>query len=477
MANDPCFSFLDIEWGEGISEATLGWNGLPETEGDVMNGLIANAAALIAAMASCGAAGQVPEASQPFRVSMSVSPFTELVFKLGLTLTDGAVHAQDAETLQKLFVAHGANEVYARIATRKTYSGGGGDHSLERGLERARLAKKLDLPFNPELGLFAVYGDITHQPGPDFSEYPEIEIPGPWETLTLEQMLPALRAYGGLVAQMILDTGVAVRIWDIGNEIEWGFAGVAPQPFPGAGAGEAGAADWYRPPDGVDPEIGKMSFMELAKMPQEQRIAWLEEHVWPYESRMLAAVAEGIRSVYADARFSTHVSGNGAVQPAESLAFYRAMAKGGFHPNELGFSFYPSASASPPDRLKAFRETVAAMREEFGKPVFIAEFGYPAKPMTVGPFADWNYHAGPYAVSPQGQADLMRDLASWGKTAGLSGIRPWGPDFPVPGWEPMALFGATGNQAVARPSLDAIAQGLASPNPNALESAADGSDK
>jgi len=91
----------------------------------------------------------------PFRVSLSVSPFTNAMIASGVTFTDGKHHARTDEKLQRLFAAHGANEVYARIATsRKSIPGAGGDHSLEHGLARARMAKKLGLPFNPELGLW-----------------------------------------------------------------------------------------------------------------------------------------------------------------------------------------------------------------------------------------------------------------------------------------------------------------------------------
>ncbi|HAX25320.1 MAG TPA: glycosyl hydrolase family 53, partial [Chloroflexi bacterium] len=125
-----------------------------------------------------------------FRCALSVSPFTELVLKEGITYTDGNLTASSTEELQRLFVAHGATELYARFGTQRKFTYGNHDHSVERGLERARLAAKLNLPFNPELGLFAQYGDITHQPEPDFTDYPSLKVPGPWHTLTLAQMLP-----------------------------------------------------------------------------------------------------------------------------------------------------------------------------------------------------------------------------------------------------------------------------------------------
>ena len=391
--------------------------------------------------------------AQDFRVSLSVSPFVEIVLGSGLTFTDGTTAASSVESLQRLFAAHGANEVYARIATTRHYSVGFGDHSLTRGLERARLAAALHLPFNPELGLFNIYGDIRCQPAPDFSDFPDIKLPGPWNTLTLAQMTAALHLYGAAVAREILATGAQVRIWDIGNEIEFGVAGVAVQPMPGSCDDTAGGPNWYRPPDAIDPAIGKMRFDSLMHLPEARRIDWLNAHVWQNEAKLLAAVAEGIRSADPKARFSTHISGIAATLPATTTAFYKAMREGGFSPDELGISYYPTSSPFPSDRWKAFQDTALAAHRALERPVFIAEFGYPAG-KTSGMFT-WNDAVAGYPLTADGQAAFLRDLIAWGKHEKvLSGIRPWGPDLAVAGWEPMSLFANHGKQAQARPALN-----------------------
>ena len=313
--------------------------------------------------------------AQDFRVSLSVSPFTEMVLEAGgTTFADRKMTATTVEGVQRLLMGHGANEVYARIATTQRYRTGAGDHSMDRGLERARLAAKLGLPFNPELGLFNIYGDIRCQPPPDFSDYPEIELPGPWASLTLDQMTAALRAYGATAARQIVETGAQVRIWDLGNEVEFGVAGVAVTPMPGNCDDTAGGAGWYRAPDAIDAAIGKMTFQTLMQLPDSKRAAWLEEHVWRYQAKLFATVAEGIREVDAKARFSTHVSGMAVMQPLVSVAFFQAMRAGGFDVDELGFSYYPTASPYPMDRLQAFKDMAARAHRELERPVFIAEF-------------------------------------------------------------------------------------------------------
>jgi arabinogalactan endo-1,4-beta-galactosidase len=419
---------------------------------------------VLSALAALGIAGlglgvsQERTNAKAFRISVSVSPFVELLFRTGITFTDGKVTAKNPEELQGLFSRHGANEVYARIATTREYRIGFGDHSMSRALERARMAKTLDLPFNPELGLFNIYGDIRCQPSPDFSGYPEIKVPGAWTSLTLDQMIPVLRLYGAVAARQILNTGVTVRVWDLGNEVEFGTAGVAIQPAPGSCDDTAGGPRWYKAPDGVDPAIGRMSLAELMKMTEDRRIAWLQAHLWPYEAKMLAAVSEGIRSVSPHARFSTHVSGITSVLPVQAVAFYKAMRDGGFRADELGVSYYPTSSTKPPDRLQAFKDMATAVHRELGAPLFIAEFGYPAAKMQSGFI--WNDAVEGYPLSPEGQAKFIRDLVAWGVGTGvLSGIRPWAPDLAASGWGPMSFFELDGKMASARPALGAAVEG------------------
>ena len=427
-------------------------------------GLKLAALSAFAALAFSGLLGRSsnawPGSGGNFRVAVSVSPFTEILLSSGFVYTDGKITAKSVEELERLFVAHGATEVYARIATSREKTAGFGDHSLNRGLMRARVAKLLGLPFNPELGLFKFYGDVRCQPSPDFSDYPELKVPGAWTSLTLEQMLAILRSYGAVVARTILDTGVKVNVWDLGNEVDFGVAGLSPGPLP-EGCDDSLGPGWYEPPHRVDPEIGKRAVLDLLKLPESERITWLQAHVWPYEARILGAVAEGVRSVDPRARFSTHVSGILAVRPTEAVAFFAAMKKGGYLPDELGFSFYPSSTAEPHDRLGAFKNTVIAVTTEFKRPAFLAEFAYPAaeKAAQEGPFASWNHAVEHYALTPQGQADILRDLASWGVAHGISGIRPWAPDTPVAAWDSFALFGSEGKLATARPGLSAIAEG------------------
>lgn len=97
-----------------------------------------------------------------------------------------------------------------------------------------------------------------------------------------------------------------------------------------------------------------------------------------------------------------------------------------------------------------------AVQRAIGRPVFVAEFGYPSGRMS-GVFA-WNDPVPGYPLSVEGQAGFVRDLVTWGRTERvLSGIRPWAPDLALPGWAPMSLFERNGSAVSARPALDAFA--------------------
>ncbi|WP_431219922.1 glycosyl hydrolase 53 family protein [Leifsonia xyli] len=389
----------------------------------------------------------------PFRSSLSVSPFTEAMFVKGLRYTDGRRSARSMRELQSLYIAHGSSETYARIATRPQAVDVDAEHGFLQGIERARLARSLGQPFNPELGLWAVYGDISHQPGPDFSAYPQIELPGEWATLTIDQMTAAMTAYGTAVAKQILGTGVDVDVWDLGNEVEFGVAGVAVRSF------TESTAYWsYEAPDAVDPAIGRMSAYQLFEMPD--RDAWLQQHLWPYVGKIFAAVATGIRKVDRHARFSTHTSTVSLLFPGMVQDFYTAMDAQGFVADEIGVSFYPTNSATVPDQFTSFKALATELRTALGRRVFIAETAYPSGTMS-DPYA-WNSPVPGYPLTTQGEHDFIRDLVTWGaQNDVLSGIRPWAPDYSIGGWQPMTYFTVSGSTAIAEPALDSIAEGLA----------------
>jgi Glycosyl hydrolase family 53 len=390
---------------------------------------------------------------------MSVSPCAERALNAGIRFSDGHRVARNVAELSQLFVAHGGNELHTELITRRRGRGRDrDDRSLNAALDRARIAADLEIPLNPLLGLWGEYGAIIRQPPPDFEDYPEVELPAEWQLLTIDQMADALRMYARVTARELLDTGVTVRLWDLGQEVEFGGPGLAVRPFP---FGPAQDVDWYRPPDAVNPAIGEESCETLWAMPERRQIAWLETNVWPYLARQLAAARDGVRDVDANARVSTHIS---LSRPSDAfaLAFWQAMWDSGFAVDEIGFSLYPSGQTNADSSLNAFKRATVLTQDRFGVPVSLTEFGYPARRFTEGAFVNWTHELTGYAMSDAGQAAVYADLAEWCAANGVSGLRPYAPDLIEAEWEPMAFFRhERGDVAVARPSLDAIAEGLA----------------
>jgi hypothetical protein len=397
-----------------------------------------------------GALERVTAAGGPcgsFRIGLSVSPFSEGLMERGVSFADGKKTARTPMQLQRLWMEHGGSEIFVRLGTALAADA----QSSRSGLDtRVELAKRLDLPLNPELLLCGQYGDISRQPPPDFTGYRKITVPDGkrWSQLTIDEMTDVLRTYGTIEARGILDRGVEVNVWDIGNEVEYGLAGVAIRPSP--------AAPGYEPPDAVNPRIGTQSQMGGFFGDLE----WLKNELWPYVAQMLAAVADGIRVADPKAVVATHCSTISAFVPGFLTGFHQAMADGGFDGDFLGTSWYPGASPVADQAYVVFKEEVARTRKLVGKPIYVAEYAYAAGPATFNG-ADWSHPVSGYPVSPAGQADLLRDLTEWGANTGnIGGIRPWAPDLVEGGWAGLAMFDLSGSTASVRPSVASMQDGL-----------------
>lgn len=426
---------------------------------------------LLTTSAAAAGAGLWPAAwraeaapARRFRNSLGASQFAEGVFAKGVTFRAGKLTAKNVEELERLMMAYGSKELFARLGTRLTDPDTSqAKQGMTAALERAHLAKRLGVALNPELLLCAYYGDESGQPEPDFADYPQIKLKRPWRQLGIEEICDAVRTYGELAARQILDTGVTVSIWDIGNEVDLGIAGIALAPF-APGLGRPG---WtYQPPDGVDPEIGKMTVANFFKMSTADQVAWGQQHLWGRVGSVLAAMADGIRKVDPKARVMTHLGGLAAQSPELLVGIYEAIEAKGFRTEALGTSFYPTAFQYFPinpgvDRLVLYKRTAELAKKRFGKPLYIAEFGYAAGPMNYGS-QSWSNPVAGYPISPEGQAKFLSDLVAWGVGNGtLAGVRYWAPDFVASGWQGMALFDAPVNGvSVARPGLAAIQEGL-----------------
>ena len=379
----------------------------------------------------------IAENSEPFRVALSLSPFSLNQFEQGYSFNINGRTASTPEELQQIYRDLGSTEMYVRIATKRhvtaenTVDGVEDEnadvHTFDQAIRLCQIAAELDIPINPEIMCAYTYMDMMNSQGPRFHEYPEIyalQNGKDWSELSLDEICAVLEAYGAFVAESILNTGCTVNNWNLGNEANFCFAGI------GIGAKTA-----------VNPKLAKASNLKRYLAPAFS-IWWLKKHVWQYDAPAYAAVKRGVLSAYAKlgisdstVKFSTHIAT--VVFPAKcSVKFFNYMKDNGYDMDVAGISYYPSAP-SMSNRRKLLKKTVAKVNQKCDLPVFIGEFSYPSGKME-GPFAGWNKKLKGYKKDQQGQANLYSDVIAWGKENGMAGIRYWAPDYE--GWYAMAMF-------------------------------------
>lgn len=389
-------------------------------------------------------------------MALSLSPFTLNQFEAGYTFKVGDQTATTPAELQQIYQSLGSTEMYVRLATKrhKTYKEDGtldnttdgkpdenaNVHTFDQVMQTCKLAASLNIPINPEVMCAYIYMDMDGTQAPRFykSDYPELYATNPtwarilkdgeakWEELSLEDICTVLEIYGEFVGDSILATGCTVNDWNLGNEANFGFAGI------GIGT-----------PNSFDQKLAKAGPMKRF-MSSLFSVWWLKKHVWCYEAQTLAAVQRGILKAYEKAgkdtssvKFSTHIA-TVVSTPRSSASFFTYMTEHGYTMQTAGISYYPSAPAMSFNKKKLLTKTVTRINKKCDLPVFIGEFSYPSQEM-VGPFAGWNKQLKGYAKTQQGQADIYRDVIAWGKDNGLIGIRYWAPDYEGE-WYPMSMF-------------------------------------
>ena len=376
--------------------------------------------------------------TEGFRVALSLSPFSLNQFEQGYSFVIGDSVATTPEQLQSIYRSLGSTEMYVRIATKRhktaenTTDGEPDEnanvHTFDQGMRLCRIAASLNIPINPEIMCAYTYMDMDRVQPPRFDEYPEIyalQNGKDWSELSLDEVCAVLEAYGEFVADSILATGCTVNNWNLGNEANFGFAGI------GMGVETA-----------IDAKLGKASAMKRY-MASIFSTWWLKKHVWNYNVEEFKAVKAGILKAYAKAgidaskvKFSTHIA-TVVFTPRTSASYFQYMKKHGYAMETAGISYYPSTPAMSFNKKKLLTKTITKINKKCGTPVFIGEFSYPSGKME-GPFAGWNKKLKGYEKDQQGQANIYRDVMNWGKTHGMAGIRYWAPDYE--GWYAMSMF-------------------------------------
>ena len=298
----------------------------------------------------------------------------------------------------ELLAVNGANAFRLRL-----FVGEKGESKLDYATELAHRAAQVGL--KPYLILFLSdeWSDVNKQPAP-----------AEWAGLTLEERAEAVRQYSTETAQHFIQQGITMDFYEIGNEIDFGVAGIF--------------ADTIHPRD-----------------PHS-----LRQSTWIDEAYLIKAAIEGVRIADPEAKILLHIATGWS--PDFASAFFQAMTDLGVDYDFVGLSYYPSAFGSP--TAVQFCVTLDRLSAEVGKPIIIAETAYPAEPPTGGLFNDWRRSVYGYPLTPEGQAWWLKDfLEAMRGREDVLGVYIFSPSFWFSGelWGPFALFDSEGR---ARPAVE-----------------------
>ena len=298
-----------------------------------------------------------------------------------------------------LLAEQGAQALRLRI-----WVGDQGVSKLDYATDLALRAHENGMQVHPVLFLSPDWSDVNSQPAPE-----------EWQDLTLEERAIAINKYANATVQRLLETGVRVPYYAVGNEIDFGISGI------------------------------------FAELEQRDR-GTLQSTIWPQSADLIKAAIEGIRQADPGAQILLQVAIS--YDPAFALTFFQSMRDLGVEFDIAGLSFYPSAFG--PLVVSGFCETIDRLGTELGLPVVIPEFGYPAQIPAGGPFASWYNDLPGYPLTQDGQARWIADFfASLRQHPNVIGAYYFSPAFHWGGdiWGAFALFDQDGR---ARQGIGAL---------------------
>lgn len=362
-----------------------------------------------------------------FRFTGTVGQFSTNGFSEGMTYSDGENILADNIALEQYLVDQGITEMFARVNTLTAHFGvpiEGTYDGLEACLNACEIAKACGIPINIELTCAKYYMDMSYQEAPDFRYYPEVfalQNGKTWQELDLDTMCRVLEEYGKAVAQTILDTGAAVSCWNLGNEANFGFAGVS-----------VGLKNGFN-------KLDKANSILMYMIPTYGAM-YLKNHCWNYDGILMASLEKGILAVDPNARFSTHIA-TAVADYSSTETYYKTLIDNGVKLDYLGLSIYPSAPSQHLNFVNFYKKLITRLNKKFDIPVYIAEYAYPAADMTSGGYKSWNVKASGCEHTEEDQYNMARFIVSWGAKHGVAGIRFWAPDaYGTADWGPMGFF-------------------------------------
>lgn len=318
------------------------------------------------------AAGTAALATEPFYRGADVSALPVLE-RHGAKFSCGG---REGDALA-LLRAEGANAYRLRLFV-DPQPRGIVDNSLDYTIALARRVKAGGAAFMLDLHYSDTWADPAKQAKP-----------AAWEGLSFEALVAQVGAYTRAVLERFEREGLRPDFVQVGNEITNGLL-------------------W---PEG--------------------RLSWTEgaDHVAERErfARLLKAGVDAVPRGPGQPQIVLHIESGADL--AKACIWVRTVVEAGIACDVLGLSYYPDWHGG----LAAYRDTLAALAREFGRPIMVVETAYPSRPARFfegKPGLDW-------PLTPAGQAQFLRDVVAAVRTlpGGLGrGVWYWHPEsIPVEG--------------------------------------------
>jgi len=308
-----------------------------------------------------------------------------------------------------------------------------GPDSLPYAMNTATLVQEQGMKCSVTLFMSSDWSDIGKQPAPE-----------PWNTLydfsnlSLESKADIIRNYTKNTTHTLLNNGIDADLYEIGNEIDYGFCGIFEQ-----------------------------------NLTKRENISWMRNTTWMQAASLLKAGMEGVRSVDPTAAFILHIAHWWDYN--FSAVFFATMLEHEVPLDYLGLSFYPSSGifnitlayqgiGNGTLSQALFRQTTERLADTFDRPLIISEYAYPSTSLILGPFSSFNHAVDGFPLTKQGQKAWLRDFLSWADNHSfIAGTFYFSPEFHRLIWVSFCLFTFFGN---AKPAVD-IFEEFSSVNPTA----------
>lgn len=296
-----------------------------------------------------------------------------------------------------------------------------GSDSLPYAINTAKLVQEQGMRCTVTLFMSSDWSDIGKQPAPE-----QWNAMYNFSNLSLESKADIIRNYTQNTTQALLSNGIDADLYEIGNEIDYGFCGI---------------------------------FEE--NLSKRENISWMRNTTWMQAAYLLKAGMEGVSSVDPTSQFILHIAHWWDYN--FSAAFFTTMLENEFPLGYLGLSFYPSSGifnitlayqgvGNGTLSQQLFRQTTEQLANTFGMSLIISEYAYPSTSLILGPFSSFNHAVDGFPLTKQGQKAWLRDFLQWANNHSfIAGTFYFSPEFHRVIWCPFSLFTFLGN---AKPAID-----------------------